>query len=78
VGKVLFFVDFESLAPIKSKFPMYADKFDPFAIESNGMSQYLGKSYAGLYHLASLTAISQCGSPLRLKDSERIYNITAR
>ncbi|KAJ5365245.1 Nitroreductase family protein [Penicillium concentricum] len=40
-GTVLFFVDFESLAPIKEKFAIYADKFDPFAIESNAMSQYL-------------------------------------
>ncbi|GAD96346.1 conserved hypothetical protein [Paecilomyces variotii No. 5] len=40
-GTVLFFVDFESLAPIKEKFQIYADKFDPFAVESNGMSQYL-------------------------------------
>lgn len=41
--KVLFFVDYESLAPIKEKFAIYADKFDPFALESNAMSQYLGK-----------------------------------
>ncbi|KAI9923396.1 hypothetical protein MW887_009353 [Aspergillus wentii] len=40
-GTVLFFVDYESLAPIKEKFALYADKFDPFAIESNAMSQYL-------------------------------------
>ncbi|CAG7994429.1 unnamed protein product [Penicillium olsonii] len=40
-GTVLFFVDFESLAPIKEKFAIYADKFDPFATESNAMSQYL-------------------------------------
>ncbi|EAW12873.1 putative nitroreductase family protein [Aspergillus clavatus NRRL 1] len=40
-GTVLFFVDFESLDPIKEKFPMYAAKFDPFAVESNAMSQYL-------------------------------------
>ncbi|KAJ9301188.1 hypothetical protein DTO271G3_1323 [Paecilomyces variotii] len=40
-GTVLFFVDFESLAPIKEQFQLYADKFDPFALESNGMSQYL-------------------------------------
>ncbi|KAJ5492431.1 hypothetical protein N7453_010528 [Penicillium expansum] len=40
-GTVLFFVDFESLAPIKEKFAIYADKFDPFALESNAMSQYL-------------------------------------
>lgn len=41
--KVLFFVDYESLATIKEKFAIYADKFDPFALESNAMSQYLGK-----------------------------------
>jgi len=40
-GTVLFFVDYESLAPIKEKFALYADKFDPFALESNAMSQYL-------------------------------------
>ncbi|KAF7125539.1 hypothetical protein CNMCM5793_001778 [Aspergillus hiratsukae] len=40
-GSVLFFVDFESLAPIKEQFAIYADKFDPFALESNAMSQYL-------------------------------------
>jgi hypothetical protein len=37
-------VDYESLAPIKEKFAIYADKFDPFALESNAMSQYLGMS----------------------------------
>lgn len=41
--QVLFFVDYESLAPIKEKFAIYADKFDPFALESNAMSQYFGK-----------------------------------
>ncbi|KAB8235726.1 hypothetical protein ETB97_004577 [Aspergillus alliaceus] len=40
-GTVLFFVDYESLAPIKEKFAIYADKFDPFALESNAMSQFL-------------------------------------
>ncbi|KAJ6133964.1 hypothetical protein N7523_000286 [Penicillium sp. IBT 18751x] len=40
-GTVLFFVDYESLGPIKEKFAIYADKFDPFALESNAMSQYL-------------------------------------
>ncbi|KAJ5654880.1 hypothetical protein N7490_001883 [Penicillium lividum] len=40
-GTVLFFVDYESLAPIMEKFATYADKFDPFALESNAMSQYL-------------------------------------
>ncbi|KAJ5092364.1 hypothetical protein NUU61_007234 [Penicillium alfredii] len=40
-GTVLFFVDYDSLAPIKEKFAIYADKFDPFAQESNAMSQYL-------------------------------------
>lgn len=35
-------MDFESLAAIKEKFPTYADKFDPFAVESTAMSQYLG------------------------------------
>ncbi|KAJ5896794.1 uncharacterized protein N7473_006193 [Penicillium subrubescens] len=40
-GTVLFFVDYESLAGIKEKFATYADKFDPFALESNAMSQYL-------------------------------------
>ncbi|KAE8154271.1 Nitroreductase-like protein [Aspergillus avenaceus] len=40
-GTVLFFVDYDSLAPIKEKFAIYADKFDPFALESNAMSQYL-------------------------------------
>ncbi|OQE16773.1 hypothetical protein PENSTE_c023G08765 [Penicillium steckii] len=39
-GTVLFFVDYEALAPIKEKFAIYADKFDPFALESNAMSQY--------------------------------------
>lgn len=41
--QVLFFVDYESLATIKEQFAIYADKFDPFALESNAMSQYLGK-----------------------------------
>ena len=41
--QVLFFVDYEALAPIKEKFAIYADKFDPFALESNAMSQYFGK-----------------------------------
>lgn len=36
-------MDYESLASIKEKFAIYADKFDPFALESNAMSQYLGK-----------------------------------
>ncbi|KAJ5936018.1 hypothetical protein N7454_005316 [Penicillium verhagenii] len=40
-GTVLFFVDYESLDSIKEKFALYADKFDPFALESNAMSQYL-------------------------------------
>ncbi|PYH90454.1 Nitroreductase [Aspergillus ellipticus CBS 707.79] len=40
-GTVLFFVDYEALAGIKEKFAIYADKFDPFALESNAMSQYL-------------------------------------
>ncbi|GLI81423.1 putative nitroreductase [Penicillium ochrochloron] len=40
-GTVLFFVEYESLASIKEKFAIYADKFDPFALESNAMSQYL-------------------------------------
>ncbi|THC99797.1 hypothetical protein EYZ11_000727 [Aspergillus tanneri] len=40
-GTVLFFVDYDSLATIKEKFAIYADKFDPFALESNAMSQYL-------------------------------------
>lgn len=40
--QVLFFVDFDSLAPIKEKFALYADKFNPFALESNAMSQFLG------------------------------------
>ncbi|KAJ5280049.1 hypothetical protein N7478_005421 [Penicillium angulare] len=40
-GTVLFFVDYETLGPIKEKFAIYADKFDPFALESNAMSQYL-------------------------------------
>ncbi|PWY94357.1 Nitroreductase [Aspergillus sclerotioniger CBS 115572] len=40
-GTVLFFVDFDSLAGIKEKFAIYADKFDSFALESNAMSQYL-------------------------------------
>ncbi|KAJ5485478.1 hypothetical protein N7539_005466 [Penicillium diatomitis] len=40
-GTVLFFVDYESLGPIKEKFAIYADKFDPFAMESSAMSQYL-------------------------------------
>ncbi|KAJ5809205.1 uncharacterized protein N7503_001423 [Penicillium pulvis] len=40
-GTVLFFVDYESLATIKEQFAIYADKFDPFALESNAMSQYL-------------------------------------
>lgn len=44
--QVLFFVDFESLAPIKEKFAIYADKFDPFALESNAMSQYLGMCFS--------------------------------
>ncbi|OQD76684.1 hypothetical protein PENDEC_c004G03159 [Penicillium decumbens] len=39
-GTVLFFVDYESLDPIKQQFAIYADKFDPFALESNAMSQY--------------------------------------
>jgi predicted oxidoreductase (fatty acid repression mutant protein) len=41
--QVLFFVDYDSLAAIKEQFAIYADKFDPFALESNAMSQYLGR-----------------------------------
>ena len=44
IMQVLFFVDYDSLKPIKEKFAIYADKFDPFALESNAMSQYLGMS----------------------------------
>ncbi|KAL2817685.1 Nitroreductase-like protein [Aspergillus cavernicola] len=40
-GTVLFFVDYDALKDIKEKFAIYADKFDPFALESNAMSQYL-------------------------------------
>ncbi|KAJ5200137.1 hypothetical protein N7491_009062 [Penicillium cf. griseofulvum] len=40
-GTVLFFVDYDSLATIKENFATYADKFNPFAQESNAMSQYL-------------------------------------
>lgn len=40
---MLFFVDFEALNATKEKFAAYADKFDPFALESNAMSQYLGR-----------------------------------
>ncbi|KAL5343043.1 Nitroreductase-like protein [Aspergillus crustosus] len=40
-GTVLFFVDYDALKPIKEQFAIYADKFDPFALESNAMSQYL-------------------------------------
>ncbi|PKY08427.1 Nitroreductase [Aspergillus campestris IBT 28561] len=40
-GTVLFFVDYDTLAGIKEQFALYADKFDPFALESNAMSQYL-------------------------------------
>ncbi|RHZ55489.1 hypothetical protein CDV55_105429 [Aspergillus turcosus] len=40
-GTILFFTDFESLAPLKEKFAIYADKFDPFALEANAMAQYL-------------------------------------
>ncbi|GMF81240.1 unnamed protein product [Aspergillus oryzae] len=42
-----------SLAPIKEKFAIYADKFDPFALESNAMSQYLGFG-ANLQHYSPL------------------------
>ncbi|KAF7588659.1 hypothetical protein BBP40_005410 [Aspergillus hancockii] len=40
-GTVFFFVHYDALREIKRKFPTYADKFDPFALESNAMSQYL-------------------------------------
>ncbi|RAH70319.1 nitroreductase family protein [Aspergillus aculeatinus CBS 121060] len=40
-GTVLFFVDYDSLAPIKEKFAIYADNFNPWALESNAMAQYL-------------------------------------
>ncbi|CEN61038.1 Putative Nitroreductase family protein [Aspergillus calidoustus] len=40
-GTVLFFVEYDALAEIKKKFPTYANKFDPYALESNAMSQYL-------------------------------------
>ncbi|KAL4779755.1 Nitroreductase-like protein [Aspergillus varians] len=40
-GTVLFFVDYDALKDIKEKFAIYADKFDPFALEANAMAQYL-------------------------------------
>ncbi|RAL14678.1 nitroreductase family protein [Aspergillus homomorphus CBS 101889] len=40
-GTVLFFVDYDALAPIKEKFAIYADNFNPWALESNAMAQYL-------------------------------------
>ncbi|KAL4883592.1 Nitroreductase-like protein [Aspergillus karnatakaensis] len=43
-GTVLFFVDYEALAPIKDKYKLYAHMFDPFALESNAMAQFLGMS----------------------------------
>ncbi|PYH40181.1 nitroreductase family protein [Aspergillus saccharolyticus JOP 1030-1] len=40
-GTVLFFVDYDALDPIKEKFAIYADNFNPWALESNAMAQYL-------------------------------------
>ncbi|KAJ6104829.1 nitroreductase [Penicillium sp. IBT 18751x] len=39
---VFFFIEQESLAPVKEEFPLDTAKFDPFALESNAMPQYLG------------------------------------
>lgn len=55
VIQVLFFVDYESLAPIKEKFAIYADKFDPFAQESNAMSQYLGMYFSSAFGQKQVT-----------------------
>lgn len=54
--QVLFFVDYESLAPIKEKFAIYADKFDPFAQESNAMSQYLGMYFSSAFGQKQVTS----------------------
>lgn len=53
--QVLFFVDYDALKDIKEKFAIYADKFDPFALESNAMSQYLGMSCESLSSSKILT-----------------------
>ncbi|KAI9042806.1 nitroreductase family protein [Aspergillus affinis] len=73
-GTVLFFVDYESLAPIKEKFAIYADKFDPFALESNAMSQYL--VWTAL-ESEGLGANLQHYSPLIDEDIQKEWNLPA-
>ncbi|OGM47992.1 nitroreductase family protein [Aspergillus bombycis] len=73
-GTVLFFVDYESLAPIKEKFAIYADKFDPFALESNAMSQYL--VWTALQS-EGLGANLQHYSPLIDADIQKTWNLPA-
>lgn len=55
-------MDYESLAPIKEKFAIYADKFDPFALESNAMSQYFGKSIIIKKHWIQILTIFRSSS----------------
>ncbi|KAL2810077.1 Nitroreductase-like protein [Aspergillus granulosus] len=79
-GTVLFFVDYDSLKEIKEKFAIYADKFDPFALESNAMSQYLG-----MLMVAVWTALSSEGfganlqhySPLIDEQIQSTWNLPA-
>ncbi|OJJ64801.1 hypothetical protein ASPSYDRAFT_140529 [Aspergillus sydowii CBS 593.65] len=81
-GTVLFFVDYDALKDIKEKFAIYADKFDPFALESNAMSQYLGMfmlTFAVWTALASegLGANLQHYSPLIDEQIQKQWNIPA-
>ncbi|CBF86650.1 hypothetical protein AN2343.2 [Aspergillus nidulans FGSC A4] len=80
-GTVLFFVDYDALKDIKEKFAIYADKFDPFALESNAMSQYLGMHQsAGIWTaLASegFGANLQHYSPLIDEQIAKQWNIPA-
>jgi predicted oxidoreductase (fatty acid repression mutant protein) len=49
LAKVLFFIEYDALTEIKKKFPTYANKFDPYALESNAMSQYLSRPFFSIY-----------------------------
>lgn len=81
--QVLFFVDYDSLAPIKEKFAIYADKFDPFAQESNAMSQYLGMFFFSYFLSSSFWGFEseanyqQSGSPWNPKASVPTCSTTA-
>ncbi|KAL3487382.1 Nitroreductase-like protein [Aspergillus germanicus] len=81
-GTVLFFVDYDSLKDIKEKFALYADKFDPFALESNAMSQYLGEFTLTITVWTALTsegfgANLQHYSPLIDEQIQNTWNIPA-